>query len=203
MGSAMPSSAIEAMTEEPPAGDGMMDPEGIAQLVLDHLGYGIVSCDRRMVVLGCTQRAARLLEAPGRPLVGRTLPAWLERSLHEAVRKGQPVRIEPPRAKHAAYLSAMAVEAMAPVVFVVWFRPEIMRESDAEKVLRARYQLTARDARVLLHLRRGHSNRQISTRTGWTEATVKSYVHDLCEKLGVHTRGAAAALIDEIRDHEK
>src|ERR1700722_11193084 len=97
MGSAMPSSAFEAMTKEAPAGGDMVDPEGIAQLILDHLGYGIVSCDRCMVVLGCTERAARLLAATGRPLVGRALPAWLEGSLRETVRKGKPGRPPAPR----------------------------------------------------------------------------------------------------------
>ena len=177
--------------------------EGIAQLVLDRLGYGLVACDRRMVVLSCTEQASRLLEATSRTLVGRTLPSWLERSLREAVGNQRPVRVEPSPGGRAAYLSAIEVEDGGPVVFVVWLRPEMMRESDLARALRGRYELTVRDVRLLFHMRRGHTNKDISARTGWTEGTVRAYVHRLYERLEVHTRGAALALVDEILHPER
>jgi hypothetical protein len=162
---AFSSSALHAMSDYSPSAEGI-NLGGMPQLVVDRMGYGLAACDRRMVVLGCTGRASRLLEGIGRTLVGKALPSWLEHNLREAVRNDRPVRIEPSRGGRATYLSATEVEGMGPVVFVFWLRQEVVRESDLVRVLRTRYALTARDVRLLLHLRRGHTNRQIAARTG-------------------------------------
>ena len=176
----------------------MTGSDGLAQLVLDRLGYGLVACDRRMVVLSCTARASRILPVSDRPRVGHALPSWFERSLREAVEKVRPVRIEPSQGGRAAYLSAIEVEDMAPVVFLVWLRQEVLRESDVARALRARYELSARDTRLLFHLCSGHTNRQISAQAGFTEGTVEVYLHQLYDKLRVHTRAAAVALVSEL-----
>jgi DNA-binding CsgD family transcriptional regulator len=200
---AIPLRTLEVMTIGPRASAGSTDSGGIAQLVLDQLGYGMIACDRRMVVLTCTARASRVLGATQTSLLGRGLPPGLQASVREAVHNERPIRIEPAGGGRGAYLSAIEVEDRIPVVHVLWLRHEIVRQSDLARTLRARYELTLRDARLLLHLRRGHTNRQISERTGWAEATVRAYVHQLYGKLGVHSRGAAVALVSEILHPEE
>jgi DNA-binding NarL/FixJ family response regulator len=188
--------ALDAMTDNPPRNVAALG--GIAQLALDRLGYGLVACDRRMVVLTCTGRASRILSATDPPVIGRALSSRLGRLLREAARTERPARVEPRQGGRAAYLSAVEVEGMGAIAFVGWLREEVMRESDLATALRERYELTGRDARLLFLLRSGHTNRQISSRTGWTESTVETYVHQLYDRLGVHTRGAAVALVNEI-----
>jgi DNA-binding CsgD family transcriptional regulator len=186
------------MTVVPRTTASMTDSEGLAQLVLEQLGYGMIACDPHMVVLSLTARASRILGVTCGSLQGHALLPDLQASVREAVHEGRPIRIEPSGAGRGAYLSAVEVDDGTPVVFVIWLRHEVVRESDLARTLRARYELTPRDARLLLHLRRGRSNRQISERTGWAEATVRAYVHQLYDKLGVHSRGAAVALVGEL-----
>lgn len=199
----MYSLAHDAMTDQHRSRDGFSGSGRLAQLVLERLGYGLLACDGRMVVLSITTPASRSLAAIGRPVVGHALPPRVESSLREAVRSERPVRVEASSGGQAAYLSAMEVEDLAPVAFVAWLRQEVMRESDLTSELRARYSLTARDAKLLFHLRSGHTNKQISSETGWTEGTVQVYVHHLYDKLDVHTRGAAVALVNGILHPKK
>jgi DNA-binding NarL/FixJ family response regulator len=54
-----------------------------------------------------------------------------------------------------------------------------------------RLGLTPRTAETLLWLAQGKTNSDIATILGITESTVKKHVHEIFEKLGVETRGAA------------
>jgi len=58
--------------------------------------------------------------------------------------------------------------------------------------------LTPRAAEALLWLAQGKSNSDIATILGITESTVKKYVQEMFEKLGVETRGAAAVRALEV-----
>ena len=51
--------------------------------------------------------------------------------------------------------------------------------------------LTPRAAEALLWLAQGKTNSDIATILGITESTVKKYVQEMFEKMGVETRGAA------------
>jgi DNA-binding CsgD family transcriptional regulator len=51
--------------------------------------------------------------------------------------------------------------------------------------------LTPRAAETLLWLAQGKTNSDIATILGITESTVKKYVQEMFDKLGVETRGAA------------
>lgn len=55
-------------------------------------------------------------------------------------------------------------------------------------------ELTAREAEILTMLKRGLSNREIAEQLCIAVHTVKNHVHSLLTKLGVSTRGQAAAL---------
>jgi DNA-binding NarL/FixJ family response regulator len=54
--------------------------------------------------------------------------------------------------------------------------------------------LTAREAEILRFLQLGLSNREIAEQLCIAVHTVKNHVHSLLTKLGVNTRGQAAAL---------
>ena len=66
------------------------------------------------------------------------------------------------------------------------FRPDF---SSAAPLLQL--GLTPRAAEALLWLAQGKTNSDIATILGITESTVKKYVQEMFEKLGVETRGAA------------
>ena len=73
------------------------------------------------------------------------------------------------------------------------FRPDF---SSSEPLLSL--GLTPRAAEALLWLAQGKSNADIATILGITESTVKKYVQEMFEKLGVETRGAAAVRALEV-----
>lgn len=54
-------------------------------------------------------------------------------------------------------------------------------------------RVSRRELQVARLIDRGLSNKQIARALGIEPATVKNHVHNLCEKLQVHRRGAAAA----------
>jgi two-component system, NarL family, nitrate/nitrite response regulator NarL len=54
-------------------------------------------------------------------------------------------------------------------------------------------RVSRRELQVARLIDRGLSNKQIARALGIEPATVKNHVHNLCEKLKVHRRGAAAA----------
>ena len=58
--------------------------------------------------------------------------------------------------------------------------------------------LTRRAAEALLWVAQGKTNSDIATILGITESTVKKYVQEMFEKLGVETRGAAAVRALEV-----
>jgi DNA-binding NarL/FixJ family response regulator len=58
--------------------------------------------------------------------------------------------------------------------------------------------LTPRAAETLLWLAQGKTNPDIATILGITESTVKKYVQEIFEKLGVETRGAATVRAIEV-----
>ena len=57
----------------------------------------------------------------------------------------------------------------------------------------AKPQVSRRELEVARLIDRGLTNKQIARALGIEPATVKNHVHNLCEKLSVHRRGAAAA----------
>jgi DNA-binding NarL/FixJ family response regulator len=53
--------------------------------------------------------------------------------------------------------------------------------------------LTAREAAVIIWAARGKTNQHIAEIMGLKEATVKTYMYEICQKLGVESRTAAAS----------
>jgi DNA-binding NarL/FixJ family response regulator len=73
------------------------------------------------------------------------------------------------------------------------FKPDF---SSAEPLVKL--GLTPRATETLLWLAQGKTNVDIATILGITESTVKKYVQEIFEKLGVETRGAAAVMALEV-----
>jgi DNA-binding NarL/FixJ family response regulator len=61
--------------------------------------------------------------------------------------------------------------------------------------------LTGRESRILELVERGLSNKEIARELCIEVATVKNHVHHILEKLGVHRRGEAAAIMRRLRTH--
>lgn len=77
------------------------------------------------------------------------------------------------------------------------FKPDF---SSAEPLVQL--GLTPRAAEALLWLAQGKTNSDIATILGITESTVKKYVQEMFEKLGVETRGAATVRALEVLNSE-
>src|SRR4051812_3304421 len=73
------------------------------------------------------------------------------------------------------------------------FKPDF---SSSEPLLKL--GLTPRAAEALLWLAQGKTNSDIASILGITESTVKKYVQEMFDKLGVETRGAAAVRALEV-----
>lgn len=75
----------------------------------------------------------------------------------------------------------------------------LREESECAQVqaLMALFRMTMREAEVLHWLSRGRSTHDIGSLLGATPLTVESYIAQVCNKLHVDTRGAAAALAAE------
>jgi DNA-binding CsgD family transcriptional regulator len=63
--------------------------------------------------------------------------------------------------------------------------------------------LTPRAAETLLWLAQGKTNSDIAIILGITESTVKKYVQEMFEKLGVETRGAAIVRALEVLSSQR
>jgi len=63
--------------------------------------------------------------------------------------------------------------------------------------------LTPRAAEALLWLAQGKTNSDIATILGITESTIKKYVQEMFDKLGVETRGAAAVRALEVLNSQR
>jgi DNA-binding NarL/FixJ family response regulator len=172
-----------------------------AHEALARLGYGLVACDARGWILSYSPGALRtltLLAPQGHLAPGAALPPTIAIMVQEASDRERPVRVLTPSRQRAFYLSVMAFEsraAPASEAVLIAVREEGTRTADALASMGKRYQLAARDVRILSELRWGRSNRQIAERFGWRETTVKGYVQDLCQKLGVNRRAEVAALV--------
>ncbi len=142
---------------------------------------------REMLVVGMlgepltlTPRARELVAAfgPG----GEQLLAWIDRT-----RRRAPLPAEPLLTTH----NGRTVEARFLAPTVVGLRP--LREPRlAPETLRP-LGLARREREVLALLAEGHTNKEIAARLDVQSVTVKKYLERIYDKLGVHTRTAAAA----------
>ncbi len=63
-------------------------------------------------------------------------------------------------------------------------------------------ELPPREREILLYLAKGLSNKEIAYKLRLQEQTVKNYIHDLYNKLGIHDRVSAALFVNRIQNNE-
>ena len=77
---------------------------------------------------------------------------------------------------------------------------QLMRTSQHQESLRRRFDsLSAQEQRVLAHVARGLTNKEVALELGLSEKTVKNYLSNLFEKLQISRRSQAVALYAELR----
>ena len=76
---------------------------------------------------------------------------------------------------------------------------QLMRTSQHQESLRKRFDsLSAQEQRVLAHVARGLTNKEVAVELGLSEKTVKNYLSNLFEKLQIARRSQAVALYAEM-----
>jgi two-component system response regulator DevR len=75
----------------------------------------------------------------------------------------------------------------------------LMRTNQHQESLRKRFDsLSAQEQRVLAHVARGLTNKEVAAELGLSEKTVKNYLSNLFEKLQIARRSQAVALYAEV-----
>jgi DNA-binding NarL/FixJ family response regulator len=100
----------------------------------------------------------------------------------------------------AALHSAVRGEVRCPPVFAALVFRQLSAVSGPGLGAIGEPHLTQRETEIVDLVERGLSNKEIAVRLGIEVATVKNHVHNVLEKLHVHRRGEAAALL---RRHER
>ena len=76
---------------------------------------------------------------------------------------------------------------------------QLMRTNQHQESLRKRFDsLSAQERRVLAHVARGLTNKEVAAELGLSEKTVKNYLSNLFEKLQISRRSQAVALYAEM-----
>jgi DNA-binding CsgD family transcriptional regulator len=177
----------------------------ILQRTLDLLGVGVAICDEQRAVIACTELAREIFDgfAPDRLRLGRPVPPTIARAATDTLPAGSaqsPVmRVETPDGSDAVYVSAFRVPEIAAQALALCLRREGQREQVLRRLLQERFAISAREFQLIASLRRGHSNKEIGATLGIQPSTVKAYLRDVFEKLGVRTRVELIALVEKIR----
>lgn len=166
-----------------------------ARAALDTAGNFLLSIDRTGSILWSTPQAVRLLHVS---LGDMRLPTGLIDPLI-AVADGleagpavlQPDRAAPPLA--FVYLGAIRGDELL-------FRVSVHDARSDEKVLAQQFDLTAREAEVLLWVARGKPNRDIAEILDLSPRTVNKHLETVFAKLGVENRASAAVLASRALD---
>ena len=175
------------------------------------MNIGVIACDDELTVLAATPTAQVLLAglfAAEASLVGHRLPepvlgaatALLARADEQLDRRRiVPLRVELDDGNKVLYVASKRVAGLAPMTVAIRIHQERLSDSELIESLGRKFDLNARDRRLLIPLRQGLSNAAIASTLGLTVGTVKVYVHELFEKLGVHSRGELRAMLDRFR----
>lgn len=163
-------------------------------------GEGLLLCDEELGLVFGTPRGhelARKLAASGTVLDG---------ALAESVRRQLAAGDEPKTERVAAesgrgavYVSAIALGGNHGRHVAIWLREEVLRDDRLFERMASRFGVNHRGFQLAQLVARGLSNREIGDQLKLSEATVKTYLHQLYRDCGVTSRTTLVALIEEIR----
>ncbi|KTR06606.1 LuxR family transcriptional regulator [Aureimonas ureilytica] len=164
-----------------------------ARAALDTAGRFLLAVDGNGLILWSTPQATRLLagvlaDKDGRPALPTALCDWL--------RAGS----QPPPPPGGELMSEDGVRLQLSPLGKVGenehlFRLTVDDTAGEEALLRRHFNLTAREADVLLWLTRGKSNRDIATILDLSPRTVNKHLEVVFTKLGVENRATASFLV--------
>jgi DNA-binding response OmpR family regulator/DNA-binding CsgD family transcriptional regulator len=165
-----------------------------ARIGLDATGRHLLALDERGAILWCTPQAASSLQGlfpnsdPGHAAATEDLAKQL-RALVTSVVPGAVGRLESlgGRALRAEYLH---VDGRTELLFRLAKADE---DGEARRLSRA-FQLTDREAEVLVWTARGKSNREMSEILNISPRTVNKHLERIFTKLGVENRAAATSV---------
>jgi DNA-binding response OmpR family regulator/DNA-binding CsgD family transcriptional regulator len=162
-----------------------------ARTALDTLGRFLLAANRSGEILWCTPQASRLLGRAFREFDADDfkLPVdvrdWLGRA--QATAPPDPISLTASIKLNLAYVAHIGPDE-------ILLRLVEADLNDDQTALRAKLQLTQREAEVLLWVARGKSNRDIADILTLSPRTVNKHLEQIYAKLGVENRTSAAAL---------
>ena len=194
----------------------VLDDASVSRLciqLLDRLRINIVLCTEYDEVLYATKRAKDIIRRfpdAGTFRTGDPLPeelraatrAYLDRRAEsdgEAHRRRLPIKLTTPDGTLDVYVSCTPVQSLPPVAMIVRLTDERVKLGEVLELMRARYQLSARDLRLLRSVADDRNLREIAAANGLTYGTTKVYLHDLYRRLDVHSRDGLLRLMDRVR----
>lgn len=165
--------------------------ERSARMALDTAGRFLLATDRTGRIAWATPQAARLLVEVVGEGGATSLP---EAARHEIRRRAAgesegavDLGTSSDRRITLAFLGATGEDELL-------FRLMSDEVGGEEAALKRRFQLTAREAEVLLWIARGKSNRDIGDILGLSPRTVNKHLEQVYAKLGVENRASAAVM---------
>ena len=191
----------------------VLDDASVSRLciqLLDRLRINIALCTELDEVLYATKRAKEIMRRfPGATSfrTGDTLPeqiraanrAYLEQRDDSAPRRRAPIKLTTSDGALDVYVSCTPVLALPPVALIVRLTDERAKLGELLELMRTRYQLNARDLRLLRSVTEHRSVREIAAANALTYGTTKVYLHDLYRRLDVHSRDGLLRLMDRVR----
>jgi len=191
----------------------VLDDASVSRLciqLLDRLRINIALCTELDEVLYATKRAKEIMRRfPGATSfrTGDTLPeqiraanrAYLEQRDDSAPRRRAPIKLTTSDGALDVYVSCTPVLALPPVALIVRLTDERAKLGELLELMRTRYELNARDLRLLRSVTEHRSVREIAAANALTYGTTKVYLHDLYRRLDVHSRDGLLRLMDRVR----
>jgi len=171
-----------------------------AQAALDATGRYLLSIDSSGRIVWATPQAVHLLETllGGADPVGFVLPAETRAHLQDAA-PGTSVPLTQTPLADPMRLSVVGPAGRNEVLVRL-----LARESNnGEARLRQRFDLTPREAEVLIWIARGKANRDAAEILGLSPRTINKHLEQIFNKLGVENRTAAAATALEVLAGER
>lgn len=156
----------------------------LLQRSLELTGYLVIECDESLAVVAEHGRSA------GLTLEGRLVPA-LEAAVRAQLCSGH--RASPFALPGLTEFRLVQVDRDENGAILVWLRHHGNSRALFSRQLRERYGFKLRSQQLLTLLTQGLRNREIAEQLGLREATVKTYLHEVYETLGVKSRTQAIA----------